>query len=98
MTKQGSDKSPRNFSHNHQDVRNTTCLCEQLSSIISKGCPFATLVPDGEATGCNPVEVGSIPTGVFSSLQRLVRLGPWRGSSINCRGRSMAEQYRPQSL
>ena len=23
-----------------------------------------TLEPDGEATGCNPVEVGSIPTGV----------------------------------
>jgi hypothetical protein len=25
----------------------------------------ATLEPDGKATGCNPVEVGSIPTGVF---------------------------------
>ena len=24
-----------------------------------------TLEPDGQATGCNPVEVGSIPTGVF---------------------------------
>jgi len=23
-----------------------------------------TLEPDGQATGCNPVEVGSIPTGV----------------------------------
>jgi hypothetical protein len=23
-----------------------------------------TLEPNGEATGCNPVEVGSIPTGV----------------------------------
>jgi len=26
-----------------------------------------TLEPDGQATGCNPVEVGSIPTGVSSS-------------------------------
>jgi hypothetical protein len=25
---------------------------------------FLTLEPDGQATGCNPVEVGSIPTGV----------------------------------
>src|SRR5438105_312817 len=25
---------------------------------------LATLEPDGQATGCNPVEVGSIPTGV----------------------------------
>ncbi len=24
-----------------------------------------TLEPDGTATGCNPVEVGSTPTGVF---------------------------------
>jgi hypothetical protein len=24
-----------------------------------------TLEPDGEAAGCNPAEVGSIPTGVF---------------------------------
>lgn len=24
-----------------------------------------TLEPDGQATGCNPVQVGSIPTGVF---------------------------------
>ena len=26
---------------------------------------YWTLEPDGEATGCNPVEVGSTPTGVF---------------------------------
>lgn len=25
---------------------------------------ITTLEPDGQATGCNPVEVGSIPTGV----------------------------------
>jgi hypothetical protein len=24
-----------------------------------------TLEPDGTATGCNPVQVGSTPTGVF---------------------------------
>ena len=24
-----------------------------------------TLEPDGQATGCNPVEVGSTPTGLF---------------------------------
>ena len=34
-----------------------------------KHCPFVgtgemTLEPDGTATGCNPVEVGSTPTGV----------------------------------
>ena len=28
-----------------------------------RGC--LTLEPDGEATGCNPVKVGSTPTGVF---------------------------------
>lgn len=27
-----------------------------------------TLEPEGEATGCNPVEVGSIPTGVFGEF------------------------------
>ncbi len=26
-----------------------------------------TLEPDGQGTGCNPVEVGSMPTGVFGS-------------------------------
>ena len=25
-----------------------------------------TLEPDGQATGCNPVQVGSTPTGVFA--------------------------------
>jgi hypothetical protein len=28
------------------------------------GAGTLTLEPDGTATGCNPVEVGSIPTGV----------------------------------
>ena len=32
-----------------------------------------TLEPDGTATGCNPVQVGSTPTGVF--------LFPWRVAS-----------------
>ncbi len=27
----------------------------------------STLEPDGQAAGCNPVEVGSTPTGVFVS-------------------------------
>jgi hypothetical protein len=27
-------------------------------------CISTTLEPDGQATGCNPVEVGSTPTGV----------------------------------
>lgn len=27
------------------------------------------LEPDGQATGCNPVKVGSTPTGLFSKLQ-----------------------------
>jgi hypothetical protein len=30
----------------------------------------STLEPDGQATGCNPVEVGSTPTGVFLSACR----------------------------
>jgi hypothetical protein len=29
---------------------------------------IVTLEPDGQATGCNPVEVGSIPTGVFQPI------------------------------
>jgi hypothetical protein len=32
------------------------------------GVLFLTLEPDGQATGCNPVEVGSIPTGVSAQL------------------------------
>ena len=28
------------------------------------GTDDQTLEPDGQATGCNPVEVGSTPTGV----------------------------------
>jgi hypothetical protein len=34
------------------------------------GTLHTTLEPDGKATGCNPVEVGSIPTGVFYHLSR----------------------------
>ena len=34
-----------------------------------------TLEPDGQATGCNPVEVGSIPTGV-SGINTLVTPPP----------------------
>ena len=29
-----------------------------------------TLEPDGQATGCNPVEVGSTPTGVSWIVRR----------------------------
>ncbi len=32
--------------------------------------PHLTLEPDGQATGCNPGEVGSIPTGVFSREEK----------------------------
>ena len=31
------------------------------------GAGTMTLEPDGAATGCNPVEVGSTPTGVSDS-------------------------------
>ena len=31
-----------------------------------------TLEPDGTATGCNPVEVGSTPTGVFNQQLKSV--------------------------
>ncbi len=45
-------------------------------SIPGKGT-FTTLEPDGTATGCNPVEVGSTPTGVSDR--------PTAGSDyINC--------------
>jgi hypothetical protein len=32
-----------------------------------------TLEPDGQATGCNPVQVGSTPTGVFRALSLALR-------------------------
>src|SRR3989442_951615 len=51
-----------------------------------------TLEPDGEATGCNPVEVGSTPTGgsfcpwgvpdQHATLRRLkIRFDSWQGYS-----------------
>jgi hypothetical protein len=30
---------------------------------------FLTLEPDGKATGCNPVQVGSTPTGVLVRIE-----------------------------
>ena len=36
---------------------------------------FLTLEPDGQATGCNPVQVGSTPTGV-SELNLAARSAP----------------------
>jgi hypothetical protein len=35
-----------------------------------QGHHFSTLEPDGQATGCNPVQVGSTPTGVSASFVR----------------------------
>jgi hypothetical protein len=45
-----------------------------------------TLEPEGQATGCNPVEVGSIPTGVSPSLknaQPLTSLCPQREIALS---------------
>jgi hypothetical protein len=41
-----------------------------------------TLEPDGQATGCNPVEVGSTPTGVFAITR----------ARHSCRGRAWKER------
>src|SRR6476661_5273906 len=43
-----------------------------------------TLEPDGEAAGCNPAEVGSIPTGVSLGEPGALATGgtcPWRARS-----------------
>src|SRR5438128_996655 len=48
----------------------TDCRCLARPSSLA---PHQTLELDGQATGCKPVEVGSIPTGVSS-------LGASRGS------------------
>ena len=37
---------------------------------------YVTLEPDGKATGCNPVQVGSIPTGVSEESDCRLRLHP----------------------
>ena len=44
-----------------------SALSSQLSALqgTQHSALFSTLEPDGQATGCNPVDVGSTPTGVF---------------------------------
>src|SRR5438105_828528 len=46
---------------------------EQIAVVLlaprpSSLAPHQTLELDGQATGCKPVEVGSIPTGVFPTM------------------------------
>lgn len=48
----------------------------------------ATLEPDGTATGCNPVQVGSTPTGV--SWEAMIRPGHRRTASCPLRRRLAA--------
>ena len=38
---------------------------EDQVQFLARTLTTTTLKPDGKATGCNPVEVGSTPTGVF---------------------------------
>ena len=38
---------------------------EDQVQFLARTFTITTLEPDGQATGCNPVEVGSTPTGVF---------------------------------
>ena len=54
-------------------VKRTSFLAsnEAFRVRILVGVLLKTLEPDGQATGCNPVEVGSIPTGVSSCSKRL---------------------------
>ena len=40
---------------------------EDQVQFLARTFATTTLEPDGQATGCNPVEVGSTPTGVFLS-------------------------------
>ncbi len=38
---------------------------EDQVQFLARTLRSTTLEPDGQATGCNPVQVGSTPTGVF---------------------------------
>ena len=58
----------RPLTTHQKDVGYVVTAAWQIVSLpVRVQVPLAnlTLEPDGQATGCNPVEVGSIPTGVF---------------------------------
>jgi hypothetical protein len=55
-------------------IRIRPCEGRGPGSIPGEDIPFLTLEPDGQATGCNPVKVGSTPTGVFAFSSRSMRL------------------------
>jgi hypothetical protein len=50
-------------------MRIRPCEGRGPGSIPGEDIPFLTLEPDGQATGCNPVQVGSTPTGVSDLAQ-----------------------------
>ena len=48
----------------YEDEVDSDTLSANLRQIVDVHLEIATLEPDGQAAGCNPAEVGSIPTGV----------------------------------
>jgi hypothetical protein len=44
---------------------------EDQVQFLARTFTATTLEPDGQATGCNPVLVGSTPTGVFMSIAEI---------------------------
>jgi hypothetical protein len=56
-------------------IRTRPCEGRGPGSIPGEDIDDSTLEPDGQATGCNPVQVGSTPTGV-SKKPRLLANGP----------------------
>ena len=81
-----SAKCPRSVPDQHATVRRSQTWFNSWRG----RCNRLTLEPDGAATGCNPVQVGSIPTGVSDtagptapvapSSRRLVACVPYMGS------------------
>ena len=56
---------PRGVTDSHTTLRRSWT---RFNSWRGHSC-FLTLEPDGQATGCNPVQVGSTPTGVFAIVR-----------------------------
>ncbi len=59
--------SPRSVTDSHTTLRRSETRFDSWRGHHSF---CVTLEPDGQATGCNPVQVGSTPTGVFRLLAR----------------------------
>ena len=82
----GTTSRPRSVTDSHTTLRRSGTRFNSWRGHRPKyRFPFSidrpmTLEPDGQATGCNPVQVGSTPTGVSADLRNPLAFPPRPGT------------------